>query len=73
MYNLLNHTSPQTLTKGTARDANYRVMIVIRLWAADFHKESFNYATESQKYSLTGLQSDDDHSGQFGLKMTDAV
>lgn len=67
-YNVPKDTSLQIYTKGTARDNNHCVMIVITLWVAYFHKDSFNYATESQKYSLTGLQYDDDHSSQRGHK-----
>ena len=48
LHNVQGDTSPQTYTKGPARDDNYRVMIVIRIWATHFHKESFNDANESQ-------------------------
>lgn len=61
---------PANVRKRLPGDDNYHVMIVIRIWATHFHKESFNDATESQKYCLSGLQSDDRHSGQLRREKT---
>lgn len=51
MYNVPS----DTLHKRLVSDDNYHVMIVIRISATHLHKESFNDATESQKYCLAGL------------------
>lgn len=40
---------PANVRKRLGRDNNYHVMIVIRIWATHFHKESFHNVAESQK------------------------
>lgn len=47
---------PANVHQRLARGDNYHVMIVIKIWATHFYKESFNDAgAESKRYCFTGL------------------